>query len=280
MIVRSGRRRLGAALAGAGIGVGLLAYARHIEPYWPEWVYRSLPVRDLPARLAGRTLVHISDVHVGSTAAKYILHSFDRIAALRPDLVVVTGDLVDKHGAHPAEVEQIYQRFPCGRIASIGILGNHDYGIHWEDDARAQWIADMATSVGITILRNDVCEFEGLQVAGLDELWALQCLPSLALRKLDRQRPMIALTHNPDSVDLAEWESFEGWILAGHTHGGQCRPPLLPAPFVPVHNKRYVAGEYELGGNRRLYINRGLGHTYAIRFNVRPEITLFELRTA
>jgi predicted MPP superfamily phosphohydrolase len=275
---RTGRFRAGAALAGASLGAGLAAYALRIEPYWAEFVSRTLPVRDLPPALAGRTLVHISDVHVGATGIDYIARTFARIAALRPDIVVLTGDLVDKYGAHPNDVAWIYEQFPFGRMATIGILGNHDYGLHWEDDAGAAGIIETVESFGMTMLRNDVCEVDGLQVAGLDDLWALQCSPTLALRKLDRTRPMIALTHNPDSVDLAEWELFEGWILAGHTHGGQCRLPLLP-PFVPVHNKRYVAGEYELSGNRRLYINRGLGHTYAIRFGARPEVTVFELRS-
>lgn len=79
---------------------------------------------------------------------------------------------------------------------------------------------------------------------------------------------------------LPVWNNFEGWILSGHTHDGQCKPPFLPAPLLPVRNRRYTAGEFSLSGNRRLYISRGVGHLFHVRFNVRPEVTVFELRSA
>ncbi|HEX2860069.1 MAG TPA: hypothetical protein VHN79_00430, partial [Lacunisphaera sp.] len=73
---------------------------------------------------------------------------------------------------------------------------------------------------------------------------------------------------------------YQGWILAGHTHGGQCKPPFLPPPLLPVRNRRYTAGEFDLGDGRKLYINRGLGHLLRVRFNVRPEVTVFRLAPA
>jgi predicted MPP superfamily phosphohydrolase len=92
------------------------------------------------------------------------------------------------------------------------------------------------------------------------------------------EKPALFLCHNPDAADFNEWAGFQGWILCGHTHGGQCKPPLLDPPLLPVKNKRYIAGEYDLFDGRRLYINRGLGHLRQVRFNVRPEITAFTLR--
>ena len=58
---------------------------------------------------------------------------------------------------------------------------------------------------------------------------------------------------------------------------GQCKPPFLPAPLLPVKNRRYSSGEIALEGNRRLYISRGVGHLLHVRFNVRPEVTVFRL---
>jgi len=69
-------------------------------------------------------------------------------------------------------------------------------------------------------------------------------------------------------------------VLSGHTHGGQCKPPFLPAPLLPVRNRRYTAGEFAVSGNRRLYISRGVGHLLKVRFNVRPEVTVFALARA
>jgi hypothetical protein len=81
-------------------------------------------------------------------------------------------------------------------------------------------------------------------------------------------------------VDLDGWEGFRGWVLSGHTHGGQCKPPFLPPPLLPVKNKRYTSGEFALDRERTLYISRGVGHVLQVRFNVRPEVKLFELQPA
>jgi hypothetical protein len=85
------------------------------------------------------------------------------------------------------------------------------------------------------------------------------------------------LCHNPDVVDQPVWNGYQGWILAGHTHGGQVRPPFLPPPVLPVENKLYTSGAFDLGDGRFLYINRGLGSTMSVRFNARPEVTIFTL---
>ena len=96
-------------------------------------------------------------------------------------------------------------------------------------------------------------------------------------RSLDPALPTILLSHNPDTADRPVLQGVRGWILAGHTHGGQCKPPFLPPPRLPVRNRRYTAGEFDLGDGRRLYVNRGLGHILQVRFNVRPEVTVFTL---
>ncbi|HTN02405.1 MAG TPA: phosphoesterase, partial [Planctomycetaceae bacterium] len=75
----------------------------------------------------------------------------------------------------------------------------------------------------------------------------------------------------------AEWDGYRGWILSGHTHGGQCKPPFLPPPLLPVKNQRYTAGEFAVADGRQLYISRGLGHLLPVRFNCRPEVTMFRM---
>ena len=93
-------------------------------------------------------------------------------------------------------------------------------------------------------------------------------------------RAAIALCHNPDAMDELPWDGYEGWVLSSHTHGGQCKPPFLPPPALPVKNRRYTSGEITAGSGRTLYISRGVGRLLKARFNVRPEITVFTLRTA
>ena len=66
-------------------------------------------------------------------------------------------------------------------------------------------------------------------------------------------------------------------LVAGHTHGGQCKPPFLPPPLLPVQNPNYTQGVFDLAPGRSMHISTGIGHLLKVRFNVRPEITVFEL---
>lgn len=223
----------------------------------------------------------MSDVHVGlEVDDAYVIETFERVARLAPDIVVVTGDFISHHARFLEQVERVYAHLPRGRLATLGIFGNHDYGPGWSHPEVADALAGALSRFGIRMLRNEIAEVAGLQIVGLDDLWGTNFRPGAALEGIDRERAAIVLSHNPDSVDLPVWGDYQGWILCGHTHGGQCKPPFLPPPLLPVRNKRYTAGELELSGGRRLYINRGVGHLLAVRFNVRPEVTVFELAGA
>ncbi len=273
-------------LSGLGAcGVGLYTFG--IEPHWVTVVERELPVRCLPAALAGGRLVQISDLHVGPKVSdEYLVECLETVAALRPDILVFTGDFLTY--SHPqgeaqfGQLRDVLAHLPQGRLATLGILGNHDYGRAWSEPAVAEKVADVAESAGIRVLRNSCVTVEGLDFVGVDDLWSGQADPvrALAGRSGEANGAAIVLCHNPDTLDTLPWGGYQGWILAGHTHGGQCKPPFLPAPLLPVRNRRYSEGEIPLADGRRLYINRGLGHLLQVRFNARPEITLFTLRPA
>ena len=269
------RSVLGALVAAAGVGL----YTWRIEPHWLEIVRRPLPIRNLPGELDGLTLLQLSDLHVGPVVDDaYILDTFGRTAALGADIVVLTGDLMSYHAEVFAQLRAIYRHVPLGKLATVAILGNHDYGPNWSRPDLAARVVDELSAFGVRFLRNDSMDVRGLQIAGLDDLWAKRFDPEAVLRALDRERAALVLSHNPDTVDLKVWQGYAGWILAGHTHGGQCKPPFLPPPLLPVQNRLYTSGEFALAGGRRMYVSRGVGHLLRVRFNVRPEATLFELR--
>jgi predicted MPP superfamily phosphohydrolase len=282
-MVKLGRRRflkrstiwLGACSAGAGL------YAWQVEPHWLEVVERELPIAGLPPALAGRRLVQLSDLHVGlQVDDAYVLHVFDVVRDLAPDIVVFTGDFISWHPDVIAQATRIYARAPRGRLATLGSYGNHDYGPHWRHTELAAALLRPLDAAGIRVLRNELVDVAGLDVIGLDDWWARQFRPMDVLAYRNAAKPGIVLSHNPDTVDLAGWVNFEGWVLSGHTHGGQCKAPFLPPPLLPVYNRRYTSGEFDVGQNRRLYISRGVGHTLKVRFNVRPEVTAFTLTRA
>jgi uncharacterized protein len=277
----SRRRFLKASMSTAAAGLGLGFYAGRVEPHRLELVSRPLPIAELPAALVGARLIQLSDVHVGLRVDdRYVLDTFERVRALDPAIVVVTGDFTSHHDAVFAQAERMYASCPRGRLAKLGILGNHDYGPGWSHPEMADRIVAIMRGLGVRILRNEVADVAGVQIVGMDDLWGGRFQVVQALAAVDPRRAALALTHNPDTVDEPGWDRFQGWILAGHTHGGQVKPPFLPPPLLPVRNRRYTAGEFALTNGRRLYINRGIGHLTKVRFNVRPEVTIFELQSA
>lgn len=271
-----------AAVSSGAVG----AYTWLVEPHWLKIVERDLAVAGLPPSLVGKRLVQISDIHAGPRVDnEYLVDAFKQAAALRPDIVVFTGDFISVVYDRPAgatdvgKLREVLPHFPRGRIATLAILGNHDYGRAWAEPAVATRVVREAERAGVRVLRNEVATVEGLDVIGVDDMWAHHSDTKRALGARTSSSA-IALCHNPDAMDALSWGDYKGWVLAGHTHGGQCKPPFLPPPILPVRNKRYTAGEIPVGDGRRLYINRGLGHLIRVRFNVRPEITVFTLRAS
>src|SRR5690606_340695 len=91
---------------------------------------------------------------------------------------------------------------------------------------------------GVRVLRNEVAMVGDLQLFGVEDYWGPAFDLESAVLLIDPDRPMLSLCHNPDVADLPAWQSVRGWVLCGHTHGGQCKPPFLPPPILPVQNKR------------------------------------------
>jgi len=264
--------------AASALGVGTVLYTFYIEPHWVDEVHHRMPVKNLPPDLEGRTLVQLSDIHVGRQVDDgYLLKVFDRVRSLKPDIVAVTGDFVSHYGGIVDHASRVYQDLPHGKLATVGILGNHDYGSHAADIRLGHRLQNVFDDAGMTILKNRGIDIEGLRLIGLDDRWGPFFDPVPIMSTVEAGMPAIVLSHNPDTADLPFWGAFDGWILAGHTHGGQCKPPLFRPPILPVNNKDYVAGKYDLSGERTLYINRGIGHLLQARFNARPEITVFTL---
>jgi len=280
-------------------------YTWQIEPHWVELVRRPMPLPNLPPSLVGRTVLQLSDLHVGPRVdSGYLIETLQEAARLTADLVVLTGDFISyRSSAQFVELARVLAHAPRGRLATVAALGNHDFGMTWRQTEVAERVTEVLRGCGMIVLRNDVTDVGGLQLAGLGDYWTpdfgplrpvatlLSAPPSppgapalrtavTTLERVDRTKPTIVLCHNPDVLDEPVWGDLEGWVLAGHTHGGQCKPPFLPPPILPVRNRRYTAGAFSVGPGRTLYINRGLGHLIQVRFNVRPEVTLFTLERA
>lgn len=274
------RRVLKATAVGfIGAGVGTAVYASRFEPHWIEVVRRTLPIRNLPDPLAGKTLIQISDLHIGPIVDdNYMTAALETVSKLKPNILAVTGDFMTYRSLADLDKTISHLRnLDGGKLATLAIPGNHDFGHDWSDAGLCDRLTDRLTAIGIHVLRNESVDVDGLRVFGIDDLWGPFFDVEKTLDPYRAEEASLVLCHNPDAADLPGWNGYGGWILSGHTHGGQCRLPFCNPPILPVRNRRYTAGEIPLADSRRLYINRGLGYLRKIRFNVRPEITVFTL---
>ena len=263
----------------SAVGALPFLYSWQIEPFWVEFVERKLPIKNLPEHLEGKILMQISDLHVGNRFDwNFLIESFQKAKHFNPDFVVYTGDYVN-HGTSEdhKNLRKVMENAVYGGLGTFGILGNHDYGYQWKDLGSSETICKILQDSGVTMLRNQQKECKGLNIIGLDDLWSPNFDPMKVMKDYDASKANLVLCHNPDVCDKDVWNGYQGWVLSGHTHGGQCRIPGVITPILPVENRKYISGEIDLEDGRMLYINRAIGHSFQVRFMVRPEITVFTL---
>lgn len=269
-------------LGGATIAaLGGTYYTTEFEPSWVEVSQVEIPLLSLPSAFDGFRIVQISDIHIGGWMDRNRLeHIVELVLEQKPDLVVATGDYVIGH-AWSFELDKAANDFvevmaPLTQAYKvIGVMGNHD---HWTDAARSR---DMLARAGVLELKNDfhVLEKNGdaLYVAGVDDIYVGADRLDELLVKLPTGVPTILLAHEPDFADETSVTGKFLLQLSGHSHGGQVVIPFVGAPVLPRWARNYPAGLYKLR-DMFLYTNRGVGMTEPfVRFNCRPEITVFTL---
>ena len=264
----------------AGAGAALSSYGIWSAYRLPEVTRRTLRFPDLPAGLEGLTLLHVSDLHAGVHLGEDKMQEIvARANALRPDLVVQTGDMIDISPSYiPAYVRAFRDlRAPLGVVT---VLGNHDRYTGEREVIRG------CRDAGQVFVQNGchVIERGGATLAllGIDDPhnWtaddpqtrdvdaALAAAPPGAFRVL--------LAHRPGAWDSAAPRGIP-LTLAGHIHGGQFYLPLIgwsPGRLIT----KYVMGHFQRGESQ-LYVSRGIGVVgVPIRVFAPPEIELFELR--
>lgn len=245
-----------------GLALTVGGYSWLIEPRWIEFVKLKLPIQNLPGDLIGTSLVQISDMHISNRYNwEYQIPIFKKISDLEPDFVVYTGDFITYDTNQQFDqLHDVLSHAPLGKLGTVAILGNHDYGYGWSMPEVAQSVVDILQQYNIEVLRNEKISLDNLEFIGLDDYWGMNYDPQPILNSIDSNSPSIVLCHNPDVVDEPVWGDYKGWILSGHTHGGQVKPPFLPPLILPVKNLTYTSGSFDLGDGRNLYINRDSNH--------------------
>ena len=268
-------RLFGGAAAVVGIGVSGVGVASVLSPVAVSRV--RVAIDRLTKAKSGYRIVQISDIHVGPTIGHdFIEQIVARINALDPDLIAITGDLVDGSVADLAE-----HVAPLGRLRArdgvFFVTGNHEY--YSGADA---WIAHLGTKLGVRVLRNEHVQIggeDGFDLAGIDDASAHGDGHGSDLHKAlhgrDPSRACVLLAHQPRGIDLADTLGVD-LQLSGHTHGGQ----MVPWNFLVRLQQPFVAGLHKLA-RAQIYVSRGTGYWGPpMRVGAPAEITEIELVSA
>jgi predicted MPP superfamily phosphohydrolase len=281
--VDAGRRLVAARLAAgaaAALSGGLAAVALRAAR-GPIAVKRvEVTLARLPLAHSGLRIVQVTDLHVGSTiGAAFVEEVVRRTNALAPDLVAVTGDLVDGSVADLAEAVAPLAQLRA-RHGVYFVTGNHEYFSGAEP-----WLAELGR-LGIRVLRNERVAIgdgdETFDLAGVDDRSAERFggppaaeAMARALGGRDPARELVLLAHQPRSfVEAARYGV--GLQLSGHTHGGQ----VWPFGAVVRLTQPFLAGLHR-SGDSQIYVSRGTGYWGPpMRLGSPAEITEIVLRRA
>jgi uncharacterized protein len=251
-------------------------YVHDLEPSWIEVRSVSLSLPHLAPEFSGYRIVQLSDIHADRwMTSQRIQKVVDRVNQMHPDLVVLTGDFVTRNPQKFAPNLSVLKSLtPMDK--TLAILGNHDA---WTNPDLVQQTLEAA---GIDVLANQVVTLDrGLQqlhIGGVDDVWAQRDRLNEVLAALPTTGAAILLAHEPDFADTSAATGRFDLQLSGHSHGGQIHIPLMKRVLPPLAYK-YPLGQYQVGSMIQ-YTNRGLGSSgIPIRFNCRPEITIFTLKS-
>lgn len=271
-------------LLGAALGVlllGGLVYVRKVEPEDVQVVPVSLVLPRLDAAFEGYRIAQISDIHAdGWMTPGRVLSLVNLVNAEAPDLVAITGDFATYSRFRSLIRHASRLVAPLRRLQAtdgvVAVLGNHDH----KTDART--VRRVLAASGVIELHNAVLTLrrggESLYLCGVDDLKEGTPRLDRALEGLSEEGAAVLLAHEPDFADESAATGRFDLQLSGHSHGGQVGVPLLRYPFLPKLSRKYPTGLYRVG-DMFLYTNRGLGAHPRFRFNCRPEITVFTLRS-
>ena len=235
----------------------------------------ALPGLDRPVRA-----VLISDIHVGGPdmPPERLARIVGQINALRPDVVLIAGDLITEKRLATRLYSMAEAIAPLGglrpRIGTIAVLGNHD---HWADPEGARHALRRA---GITLLENDAVGAGPLAIGGLDDAFTGRDDVGRTVAALRRLPGVpILLSHSPDPFPRVPADVR--LMAAGHTHCGQVRLPIVGAlSTMSDYGQRYACGRIDEAG-RTLVVTAGLGTSGIwFRLGAVPDLWLIDLRPA
>ena len=272
---------------------GIVLYARFVAT--TGLIVKEYKITDshLPDSFHGLKIVHISDIHYGQTINKKEFEAMvNKINMIKPDIVVLTGDLLDDDiKNYDEETKKIISdglKKIKVSINKYAIAGNHDdFYNDWENIIEDGEFINLNDNFELVYYNS----YEPIMIAGLqtnlhDNILNERMIPineyleSLKDNTDEEEKVIpkykIMIMHEPDYIEKFNYQDYN-LILAGHSHNGQVRFPFIGAIVLPNGAKKYYEPYYLLD-NTHLYISSGTG-TSTLKFRLfnRPSINLYRL---
>lgn len=215
---------------------------------------------EIPATV-NMNIAQLSDIHLGSVDGKFLSRIVEKTNSLNPDVVVITGDLVDSH--HRLDREAL-SRLNDLKAPVFFVLGNH------ERYAGIANVMALLQNTKVRTLRNESVDFDGLQIIGIDDENGVA--DQLRHIRIDPAKFSVLLYHRPEGLEAASKAGID-LMLSGHTHNGQ----IFPFNYYVRRHFRYIKGLYR-HENSYLYVSAGTG-TWGprMRLGSKSEIILLKL---
>ena len=268
---RGGRRR-------AIIRHGIVLLCRIVPPPRVHLTRHDIAVPGLAPQLDGLRLLHLSDLHLhgGSELAEQVPAL---VAGVPHDLAVYTGDYIETDDNLP-RLAALLARMP--RAAAYAVLGNHDYRTYGRPGGRnnVRRLREVLSAAGVHVLANTAQVVYGgqLAIAGVDDPATGRDDPERTLAGVPATACCLLLAHSPD-VALHLGARRPGLILAGHTHGGQVRLPLVGPLVTRSRLPRRLAMGLHRYRDVPLFVSRGIGYSgLNLRLHCPAEVALLTLR--
>lgn len=258
-----------------------ITYARVVEPnmlFTNEYKIESL---NISTDFHGLKIVHISDLHYGSTIFKNQLDKIEKqINRLKPDIIVFTGDLIEKKYIKKITDKDInnltnFLNNIDSNLGKYAILGNHDY--------KNKNINNLYFDTNFLLLNNNYDIIYGkngstIGIYGFDD--TLEGSPNTELLISDEYKKTnykIVLVHEPDYIDNFINLLDIDLILSGHSHNCQVRLPFIKPFWLPIGAKTYYEPYYKIN-NTKIYISTGIGESFLnLRFFSPPSLNYYRL---
>ncbi|ARJ23290.1 metallophosphoesterase [Bacillus sp. ISL-8] len=266
------------------IPISFYFYATEIERRLVSVTWNEIEAPTIPKEFNNKKILQFSDVHLGPEfTLKQLDNLVEKMNELCPDIVVFTGDLIDKFGSYNEEREEAKEilrkiHAPLGKYA---VFGNHDRG-----GGGSLFYKRYMEEAGFSVLVNDVQKIKVengkyITISGLDDFLLGKPQIDSTLKNLRQQDFNMLLVHEPDIVDKVAGYPVD-FQISGHSHGGQVQIPFVGPLITTKLAEKYVEGMYELEGKSKslyLYVNRGIGTTrMPVRFWSVPELSVFVLK--